>query len=169
MKFYDDEAKNILTTIDDLENEIFLNSNNSPTLLRKLYRLKRKTGLNNRILNMSSDWVEKFRKLDLSDTEITDLNDKHKDVIADFDHLNSQALNLVSMFLALSDQKANQTMKILTRFSVYFLPITFVAGLYGMNFENMPELTMKYGYVGTLILMALIVVSTFIYFRRKKL
>ena len=118
---------------------------------------------------MSADWVDKFKKLSLADTEITDLKDKYKDVIADFDHLNSQALNLISMFLALSDQKANQTMKILTRFSVYFLPITFLAGLYGMNFENMPELSLKYGYVATLILMAVIVLSTFIYFRRKKL
>lgn len=168
MKFYDDDAKNILTEIDDLENEMFLNSNTSSLLLRKLYRLKRKTGLNYRILNMSLDWVEKFKKLDLSDIEITDLKDKHKDVIADFDHLNSQALNLVSMFLALSDQKANQTMKILTRFSVYFLPITFLAGLYGMNFKYMPELNTKYGYGATLIVMALIVLTTFIYFRRKK-
>lgn len=169
MKFYDNDAKHILSVIDELENEMFLNSNNSALLLRKLYRLKRKTGLNNRILNMSADWVDKFKKLSLADTEITDLKDKYKDVIADFDHLNSQALNLISMFLALSDQKANQTMKILTRFSVYFLPITFLAGLYGMNFENMPELSLKYGYVATLILMAVIVLSTFIYFRRKKL
>ena len=146
MKYYDDESKHLLNLIDDLESDMFLKSNTSPTLLRKLYRLKRKTGLNNRILNLSTDWVDKFKKLKLSDTEITDLKDKHKDVIADFDHLNSQALNLISMYLALSDQKANQTMKILTRFSVYFLPITFLAGLYGMNFKHMPELATKYGY-----------------------
>ena len=168
MNFYDDEAKHHLTLIDDLENEIFLKSSESPLLLRKLYRLKRKTGLNNRILNMSTDWVDKFKKLDLSDAEITDLKDKHKNVIADFDHLNSQAMNLISMFLALSDQKANQTMKILTRFSVYFLPITFLAGLYGMNFKNMPELYTKYGYFVTVGVMALIVITTFIYFNRKK-
>lgn len=168
MKYYDDESKDLLTLVDSLENEMFLNSNSSPELLRKLYRLKRKTGLNNRILNMSADYVDKFRNLKLSDAEITDLKDKHKDVTVDFDHINGQALNLISMFLALSDQKANQTMKILTRFSVYFLPITFLAGLYGMNFKNMPELETKYGYFFTLIVMAIIVLITFIYFRRKK-
>lgn len=168
IKFYDDEAKYILTLIDDLESEIFLQNKNSPNLLRKLYRLKRKTGMNNRILNMSTDWVDKFKKLSLQDAEITDLKDKHKDVIADFDHLNAQALNLISMFLALSDQKANQTMKILTKFSVYFLPITFLAGLYGMNFDNMPEIHTKYGYFVTLGIMALIVIVTFIYFNKKK-
>jgi magnesium transporter len=168
MKYYDDESKHLLNLIDDLESDMFLKSNTSPTLLRKLYRLKRKTGLNNRILNLSTDWVDKFKKLKLSDTEITDLKDKHKDVIADFDHLNSQALNLISMYLALSDQKANQTMKILTRFSVYFLPITFLAGLYGMNFKHMPELATKYGYYSTLCVMAIIVISTFIYFQKKK-
>ncbi|NRS93294.1 CorA family divalent cation transporter [Frigoriflavimonas asaccharolytica] len=167
MKFYDDEAKHTLNLIDELESEIFLQNKESPNLLRKLYRLKRKTGLNNRILNMSTDWVDKFKKLDLSDTEITDLKDKHKDVIVDYDHLNGQAINLIFMFLALSDQKANQTMKILTRFSVYFLPITFLAGLYGMNFKYMPELESEYGYYFTLALMALIVIATFIYFNTK--
>jgi len=53
-------------------------------------------------------------------------------------------------------------------YSVYFLPITFIAGLYGMNFDNMPELHYKNGYYFTLGLMVLIVVITFIYTRRKK-
>ena len=72
------------------------------------------------------------------------------------------------MSLALTDQKANQVMKLLAMYSVYFLPITFIAGLYGMNFKFMPELTYQYGYFLTLGLMALIVIVTFIYFRRKK-
>jgi magnesium transporter len=72
------------------------------------------------------------------------------------------------MFLALSDQKANQVMKMLAIYSVYFLPITFIAGVYGMNFEYMPEITKPYGYFATLGLMGLIVIITFIYVRRKK-
>jgi magnesium transporter len=72
------------------------------------------------------------------------------------------------MFIALSDQKANQVMKMLAIYSVYFLPITFIAGLYGMNFKFMPELQHPYGYFATVGVMVLIVIITFIYFRRKK-
>lgn len=167
LKSFDDEARRILRVIDELENEIFL-STDSSDLLRKLYNLKRKSSLNTMVLQLSSSWVARFKPLELTDSETTDLRDKLRDVISDFDHLNSQILNLISMFLALADQKANQTMKILAQFSVYFLPITFVAGLYGMNFNNMPELQTKYGYFVTLAVMALIVLITFIYFKRKK-
>lgn len=168
MKSYDDESKNLLETLDHLENEIFLKNTNSSSQIRRLYKLKRKAGLNFRILGLSAEWVNNFKKLNLGEAEITDLNDKYKDVIADFEHLNAQITNLISMFLALTDQKANQVMKLLAMYSVYFLPITFIAGIYGMNFDNMPELHHQYGYFGTLGLMALVVIVTFIYFRRKK-
>ena len=168
MKSFDDESKNLLETLDNLENEIFLKTTNTSAQIRRLYKLKRKSGLNSRILNISSDWVENFKKLNLTETETSDLRDKHKDVLTDFDHLNVQITNLISMSLALTDQKANQVMKLLAMYSVYFLPITFIAGLYGMNFKFMPELTYQYGYFLTLGLMALIVIVTFIYFRRKK-
>lgn len=168
MKSFDDESQNLMETMDNIENEIFLKNTNSPNQIRRLYKLKRKSGLNARILNISADWIDKFKTLELGEAQITDLKDKHKDVIADFEHLNSQVINLISMFLALSDQKANQVMKVLAIYSMYFFPITFIAGIYGMNFENMPELRQPLGYFITLGVMAFIALLTFIYVRRKR-
>lgn len=168
MKSFDDEAISLFETMDNIENEIFLKNTNHTNQIRRLYKLKRKSGLNSRVLTISNDAVEKFKLLELEDSEIVDLKDKQKDVVADFDHLNIQITNLISMFLALSDQKANQVMKVLAIYSVYFLPITFIAGLYGMNFDNMPELHTKHGYYYTLGLMGVIVICTFIYARRKQ-
>ena len=168
MKSFDDESVSLLETMDHFENEIFLKHTNHSNQLRRLYRLKRKSGLNSRVLSISTDAVDKFRLLNLQDSEVQDLKDKHKDVVADFDHLNAQITNLISMFLALSDQKANQVMKVLAIYSVYFLPITFIAGVYGMNFDHMPELHSKYGYYITIGVMLTIVIVTFIYARRKQ-
>ncbi|MBU4539145.1 MAG: magnesium transporter CorA [Weeksellaceae bacterium] len=168
MKSFDDESQNLMETMDNIENEIFLKNTNSPNQIRRLYKLKRKSGLNARILNISTDWVDKFKTLKLNDAEVTDLKDKHKDVIADFEHLNAQVTNLISMFLAMSDQKANQVMKVLAIYSMYFFPITFIAGIYGMNFDNMPELHHPLGYFLTLGLMAFISILTFVYVRRKR-
>jgi len=168
VKTFDDETTTLLEVMDAMENEIFLKNTNHSVQIRRLYKLKRKSGLNTRILNMSADWISKFRTLNLEDVQVMDLLDKQKDVIADFDHLNAQTTNLISMFLALSDQKANQVMKLLAIYSVYFLPITFIAGIYGMNFDNMPELHHKNGYFFTIGLMLTIVVITFIYMRRKR-
>ncbi|MGE4514118.1 CorA family divalent cation transporter [Chryseobacterium taeanense] len=168
MKSFDDESVSLFETMDNIENEIFLKNTNHTNEIKRLYRLKRKSGLNSRVLTISTDAIDKFKLLDLQDSETFDLKDKHKDAVADFDHLNIQITNLISMFLALSDQKANQVMKVLAIYSVYFLPITFIAGVYGMNFDNMPELHHKNGYFFTLGLMALVVICTFIYARRKQ-
>ena len=168
MKSFDEESQNLMETMDNIENEIFLKTTNNSNQIRRLYKLKRKSGLNARILNISTDWIDKFKTLNLSDTEVSDLKDKHKDVIADFEHLNAQVTNLISMFLAMSDQKANQVMKVLAIYSMYFFPITFIAGIYGMNFENMPELHQPLGYFLTLGLMGFITLLTFIYVRRKR-
>ncbi|RQO37836.1 magnesium transporter CorA [Chryseobacterium sp. KBW03] len=168
MKSFDDESLSLFETMDNIENEIFLKNTNHTSQIRRLYKLKRKSGLNSRVLIISTDAIDKFKLLNLQDSEIVDLKDKHKDVVADFDHLNTQITNLISMFLALSDQKANQVMKVLAIYSIYFLPITFIAGVYGMNFDNMPELHHKYGYFITLGVMATVMISTFIYVRRKQ-
>lgn len=168
LRSFDDEAKKILELQDIYENEIFLQNNNESQEIRRLYRLKRKSGLNFRVLNISSQWVTKFNKLNITEGEYNDLKDSLDDVISDFDHLNAQINSLISMFLALSDQKANQVMKLLAMFSVYFLPITFIAGLYGMNFDNIPELHTPYGYFITVGIMVFIILITFMYFRRKK-
>jgi magnesium transporter len=113
MKSFDDESISLLETMDNIENEIFLKNTNHTSQIRRLYKLKRKSGLNSRVLVISTDAIDKFKLLNLQDSEIVDLKDKHKDVVADFDHLNIQITNLISMFLALSDQKANQVMKVL--------------------------------------------------------
>ncbi len=167
MKSFDDESKKLLESMDKLEDEIFLKRGAGSHKIRKLYQLKRKAGLNSRILNNSSDWINNFRLLEINDSQMKDLQDKHDDVLTDFEHLTAQATNLISMFLAMSDQRANQVMKVLAIYSMYFFPITFIAGIYGMNFQYMPELEQPYGYFITLGIMAFIAILTFFYVRKK--
>ncbi len=168
MKSFDDESKRLIDILDRIETDIFLKEEMNYNPIKRLYKIKRKAGLGSRILSISSEWITAFKKLDLEEVQVIDLIDKQKDVIADFEHLNTQVTNLISMYLALSDQKANQVMKLLAMYSVYFLPITFIAGIYGMNFEFMPELTHKFGYFITLSVMGIIVLATFFYFKRKR-
>jgi magnesium transporter len=59
-------------------------------------------------------------------------------------------------------------MKFLTIFSVVFIPLTFIAGVYGTNFKNLPEIDYKYGYFIMLGLMAIVAIFMIIYFKRKK-
>jgi magnesium transporter len=59
-------------------------------------------------------------------------------------------------------------MKTLTILSVIFIPLTFLAGIYGMNFEHIPELKFKYGYFILLGIMVLVTIVSVWYFKRKK-
>jgi magnesium transporter len=59
-------------------------------------------------------------------------------------------------------------MKVLTIIATIFMPLTFIAGVYGMNFENMPELKWSWGYPAVLLLMFFISITMFIFFWKKK-
>lgn len=70
-------------------------------------------------------------------------------------------------YISINSHQTNQVIQILTIITSIFAPLTFIAGIYGMNFVHMPELTTKYGYFATLIIMAIIATSMFIWFKRK--
>ncbi len=71
-------------------------------------------------------------------------------------------------YLSSLSNRMNEVMKTLTIISSIFIPLTFIAGVYGMNFENMPELRWRLGYHGALAVMLMIGVSLLIYFRRRR-
>ncbi|PLR94177.1 magnesium/cobalt transporter CorA [Bacillus sp. T33-2] len=70
-------------------------------------------------------------------------------------------------YLSINSHQTNRVMKVLTVITTIFMPLTFIAGIYGMNFENMPELTWKYGYFLVLFVMLAIGVGMALWFRKK--
>lgn len=76
--------------------------------------------------------------------------------------------DLVEGHISLSSHNLSQTMKVLTIISALFVPLTFIAGIYGMNFENMPELTWKYAYFVVISIMAVLTTGLLILFRKIK-
>jgi len=75
---------------------------------------------------------------------------------------------LLDIYLSSISNKMNEVMKVLTIFASIFIPLTFIVGVYGMNFEFMPELKWHWGYFITLLVMLLVVISLVRYFRRKR-
>jgi len=75
---------------------------------------------------------------------------------------------MLDIYLSNVSNKMNEVMKVLTIIATIFIPLTFIAGIYGMNFEVMPELTWRWGYFLILSFMAIVVVFMIFYFRRKK-
>lgn len=77
------------------------------------------------------------------------------------------ASGLVDIHLSSQANRANEVMQVLTLIATIFIPLTFVVGVYGMNFEWMPELHWRYGYPVTLVVMAVFAVGLTFWFRRK--
>ncbi len=73
-----------------------------------------------------------------------------------------------NMFFSLQGHRTNQVMKTLTVVATIFIPLTFIAGIYGMNFKNMPELDWKYGYFGAWLIIIVTFLGMVIYLKKKK-
>ena len=77
------------------------------------------------------------------------------------------ASDIRDSYISLNSHQTNHVMKVLTVITTLFMPLTFIAGIYGMNFHYMPELTWKYGYFSTLFLMFLVVLGMSLWFKKK--
>jgi magnesium transporter len=82
--------------------------------------------------------------------------------------LRDMAESVLSTYLSSVSNRMNEVMKVLTIIATIFIPLTFITGIYGMNFANMPELQWRYGYSIILIVMAVIGISLVVYFRRRR-
>ena len=83
------------------------------------------------------------------------------------DELMEEVNNLLSIHLAMASHRTNEVMRVLTVFSAFFLPLTFIVGIYGMNFDRMPELRSPWGYPIVMLLMVGISWAIFAWFRRR--
>jgi len=116
-----------------------------------------------RIMRSESTFFDNSIKL-----YIRDLYDHTHQVIDKADFLREIVTNLQETYSAELNNKTNHVIRLLTIISTIFIPLTFIAGIYGMNFENMPELKWEYGYYYCLGLMAVAFVGFLMYFKIKK-
>lgn len=83
------------------------------------------------------------------------------------DYSGQQLESSINLIINIQNNRLNEVMRTLTIFSVLFIPLTFIAGIYGMNFENMPELRQPGGYFVVLGTMCVVALGTLYYFKRK--
>lgn len=100
--------------------------------------------------------------------ELRDLHEQSERLHSLTDMYYELVGGLVDGYLSLSSHRLNRSMQVLTLVTVLFTPLTFLAGVYGMNFDNMPELHQPYGYFVLLILMLLLSGLQLMWFRKKK-
>ncbi len=97
-----------------------------------------------------------------------DLQDQIVLISENIDVVREMIWGLMDMYMTTVSNKMNSIMKVLTIIATIFIPLTFIVGVYGMNFENMPELKSPYGYQIIWAFMIIVFISLLIYFRKKK-
>lgn len=157
--------------IDDLEDETLENPDRS--ILGKVYLLKRDLisirnilwPMRNTISSISKNeydiidgnTIYYFRDIYDHIVQIIDINETYREI----------ASSMLEIYLSSIGNKTNDVMKVLTIYSTIFIPLTFIAGVYGMNFRYMPELYWKYSYPSFWVISIIITIYMIRFFRKK--
>jgi magnesium transporter len=171
--FYSPVLDDFDERIDQLEDDIFTLKRPNNQILSEIMDLKRSVLRLRRISGKQMDILHRMSRGEFSLIQ-EDMRPFYRDV---YDHLvrvvdlaeNYRDLISGSLeaYLSVVSNRLNEIMKVLTIFSAVMLPLTFIAGVYGMNFDNMPELHSRYGYYGVWALMFVIAIAMLLFFKRR--
>jgi magnesium transporter len=154
--------------INEIERTIFLKDHRK-ILLEELYFIKSQSRILKKVLHITQNVIEQASQSLSNSSQYQDIKDELLNLITYNDESVENSTQLMATYLSISDQKNNEVVRLLTIFSAFFLPLTFIVGVYGMNFEFMPELKWKFGYLFSILLMIAVVVIIYIWFRRKRI
>ena len=99
---------------------------------------------------------------------IRDVYDHVVQILDTIEALREMVTGMLDIYLSSISYRLNAVMKVLTVITTIFMPLTFIVGIYGMNFQYMPELESRWGYPAVLLVMVSIAASMLIFFKRKK-
>jgi magnesium transporter len=169
---YTNSLEYIGQKIEDIEDEIFGQQSNE--LLHDLNDYNLEINYTSKIIRPAKEAIFALCK---SDSEIISKESSQHIINNVHDTISMASESCESYRTMLHDQlniyhtnvanRLNEMFRVLTIFSVIFVPLTFIAGVYGMNFELMPELSQPYGYLVAWVVMIIMAVTMLFYFRRK--
>jgi len=168
IKTYEDPIQKLSKKVEKIEKTVFMRANSSVSL-EDIYYHKAQTRLAKKNIQYAQQVVAQLTVKDKFKPGLQDIKDRLQGLSHACDEVMDDTNNLMTTYISLNAQKNNEVMKLLTVFSVFFLPLTFIVGIYGMNFENMPELKFKYAYFIILGLMLAIVVWIYLWFKKRKI
>jgi magnesium transporter len=139
--------------------------------VHEVFHLKRRI---NAIRSTARHTLETVKRLAAASEEhvppsphLNDVRENAESLYFATDEVLEDANSLISLTLAAADHETNQVMRVLTVFSAFFLPLTFIVGVYGMNFDVMPELRWRFAYPAVWAAMIAVSLGIYVWFRRK--
>lgn len=164
---YDKPLEQAEQVLDDFEAALF-DRQRADAGLEEIHVVKRRVTLIKRTLWQTLGVVQKLHPPSDGHAPIyQDLRENIESMYTWADEIQDNVNNLLTVQLNIASNRTNEVMRVLTVFSAFLLPLTFIVGIYGMNFRFMPELEWRHGYPVTLALMAAVCVAIYLWFRRR--
>lgn len=167
LQSFEEPAHKLAKELDFYESKVFLRRNQDYPLTNNIYWLKRKAEVSKRLLNLSKIVIDNLGRGKKHDPYIQDVYDLYLRVLTMYEEVDNSTNNLLNIYIGLTSQRTNEIIRVLTIFSVFFMPLTFIVGIYGMNFKYMPELNFPGAYPATMMAMFLITLGIYFWFKRK--
>jgi len=155
------------TQLDSYEEMVFLNRRKKD-FLRQLYYIKRQIDLIRIILTLYKDIVDFSHLSAFKNIYTQDLKDIYARSSTLYRNISENTAQLLSVYFNIESNHTNDIMRTLTIISVFFMPLTFIVGVYGMNFKNMPELEWYYGYPAVILAMAVLAALIYYWFKKRR-
>ncbi len=155
------------------EMEVAVLDDPKPEVQRQIHRIKRELAVLRRVLWPLREVVNELQREETEEVAapvkafMRDVYDHAVQVMDILETYREQAGGLNDLYMSAVSNRMNEIMKVLTIMSALFIPITFVAGVYGMNFEHIPELSWKYSYAVFWALVITIVAGLLYFFKRR--
>jgi magnesium transporter len=167
LETFDEPANRLSEKVDFFETQIMIKKT-SEDYMEPLFYMKREAALAHKVLMMMLEPINHVFTQSEEKVELQNVRDQHLKMQTLYGQVLEDVNNLMGMYMSYQSQRTNDVVKVLTLFSVFFMPLTFIAGIYGMNFEFMPELKQRWGYPAVLLTMVAVAAVIYFYFRRKK-
>lgn len=167
IKSYEDPIEKLQDEYESFEDIIFSKGADSLSTF-KSYQFKRKISVFKKMLKQTNDSLSRFRDFWTQyPSMLQDLKENIDQHYFALDEISESFDHLFQLHISMTDQRANQVMKVLTVFSTILLPLNFLASFYGMNFDFLPGLHSPYAFGLLCLVMVLTCIIGVIYFRAK--
>ena len=163
--------ENLNHRIEILEEEVYQNP--KPIVAKNIQQLKKEVLRIRRwiypVKELISRLIDSENPLITKDTKLflRDVHDHTLEINESLQIYREMSMSLMEMYMSNMSNKMNEVMKVLTIMASIFIPLTFIAGIYGMNFDHMPELHWEYGYYFVWGVMIILFISMMFYFKKK--
>ena len=167
LETFDTPANSLSEKVDFYESQVMLKKH-CEDQVQALYLIKHQASVSQKVLVLMAEPINHQHPKKQEQPAVQDMKDQYLKILTLYNQLLDDVNNLMNLSMSFSARRTNEVMRVLTIFSVFFMPLTFIAGIYGMNFKFMPELGSRWGYPSVLLFMALVTFIIYVWFKRKR-